>query len=203
MGLTAAQERVYRFVREFIDKNGYSPSYEEICRHLGFASKNSVAKHMRQLEDRGYVKSISGRRRSLELIPVRTSSVSIPFLGIVTAGIPIEAIEVPESIDVPESFLGNGNNFALRVRGDSMIEEGIRDGDIIVIGKQPSAENGQTVVAMIRGEATVKKFHRSGDRIELRPANHAMKPIYATEDEVEVVGVVVGLLRDYKHRPAL
>ncbi len=144
-GITPAQEKVFRFVREYITRHGYSPSYT------------------------------------------------------VAAGIPIEVVRTAESIEVPENFLGNGSNFALRVRGDSMIEDGIRDGDILIITQQPHAENGQTVVAMVAGEATVKKFYRRENEIELKPANSRMKSIVASAEEVEVVGVVMGLLRNYRN----
>ncbi len=202
MLLTPAQERVYRFVREYMDRHGRAPSYEEIRKNLGFRSLNGVAKHLKQLEQRGVLQSPwSNRKRALELLPLRSGSASIPFLGVVAAGIPIEAVEVPESIEVPESFLGSGDNFALRVRGDSMIDEGIREGDILIIAKKPHAENGQTVIALVRGEATVKKFYRLGEReIELRPANSQMAPIRVAADEVEIVGTVVGLLRHYRQR---
>jgi repressor LexA len=119
----------------------------------------------------------------------------------VAAGTPIEAVEVAESIEVPENFLGDGSNFALRVKGDSMIDEGIRDGDILIITKQPHAENRQTVVAVANGESTVKKFYHCGEEIELRPANESMKPMLVAADEVEVVGVAMGLLRNYIQRP--
>lgn len=203
MLLTPAQERVYRFVREYMDRYGRAPSYEEIRASLGFRSLNGVAKHLKQLEQRGYLQSPwSNRKRALELLPLRLGSVSIPFLGVVAAGAPIEAVEVPESIEVPESFLGNGDHFALRVRGDSMIDEGIREGDILIIARRSHAENGQTVVALLRGEATVKKFYRLGeDEIELRPANSRMTPIRARAEEIEIVGTVVGLLRHYRQRP--
>lgn len=202
MMLTPAQERVYRFVREYMDRHGRAPSYEEIRASLGFRSLNGVAKHLKQLEQRGYLQSPwNNRKRALELLPLRSGSVSIPFLGVVAAGIPIEAVEVPESIEVPESFLGSGDNFALRVRGDSMIDEGIREGDILIIAKKAHAENGQTVIALVRGEATVKKFYRLGEgEIELRPANSQMAPIRVAADEVEIVGTVVGLLRHYRQR---
>ncbi len=201
MGLTPAQERVYRFVRDYIDRHGYAPSYEEIRSNLGFQSLNAVFKHLKQIEERGYLRiPWRNKKRALELVPLRTGNESIPFLGAVAAGTPIEAVEVPEAIEVPEYFLGNGNNFALRVRGDSMIDEGIRDGDILIITKQPRAENGQNVVALVNGEATVKKFYHHGDEIELRPANESMKPIRLAADEVEVVGVVTGLLRNYRQR---
>jgi repressor LexA len=201
MGLTPAQERVYRFVRDCLQQCGVAPSYEEIRQHLGFRSINAVTKHIRQLEQRGYLQNLGkNRKRALELVPLRTGAATIAFLGIVAAGTPIEAVEVPESIEIPESFLGSGNNFALRVRGESMIEEGIREGDILIIAMQAHAENGQTVVALIRGEATVKKFFRHGEEVELRPANSRMEPLRYPADEVEIVGTVVGLLRNYRQR---
>jgi len=201
VGLTPAQDRVYRFVRGYIDEHGYAPSYEEIRVNLGFQSLNAVFKHLKQIEDRGYLRvPWKNKKRALELAPLRTGSGSIPFLGVVAAGTPIEAVEVPESIEVPDYFLGNGSNFALRVKGDSMIEDGIREGDILIVTKQSHAENGQTVVALVKGESTVKKLYRNGEEIELRPANEAMKPLRAAADTVEVVGVVTGLLRNYRQR---
>ena len=203
-GLTPAQEKVFRFVREYITRHGYSPSYEEVRRHLGFKSLNSVYKHLKQLEGRGYLLTPwNNKKRVLDLAPlhspVKAGAFSIPFLGTVAAGIPIEVVQTAESIEVPENFLGNGSNFALRVRGDSMIEDGIRDGDILIITQQPHAENGQTVVALVAGEATVKKFYRRENEIELKPANSRMKSIVASVEEVEVVGVVMGLLRNYRN----
>ena len=201
MRLTAAQERVYRFVREYMQQHGRAPSYEEIRSHLGFRSLNAVSKHLKQLEQRGYLQSPwQNRKRAIELLPLRTGAgaATIPFLGIVAAGTPIEAIEIPESIEVPENFLGRGNNFALRVRGDSMIDDGIRDGDILIISRQPHAGNGQTVVALVHGEATVKRFYLHGEEIELRPANSEMEPIQVPAGDVQIVGTVVGLLRHYR-----
>ncbi len=199
-GLTPAQKRVFEFVRDYIGQNGYAPSFEEVRTHLGFKSLNSVAKHLKQLERRGYITiPAKNQKRALDLVPLRQApAMTIPFLGVVAAGNPIEAVEVPESIEVPESFLGNGNNFALKVRGDSMIEDGIRNGDILIITRQPHAENGQTVVALVDGEATVKKFYQKGSETELRPANSQMKPIYVSAEKVEIVGVVMGLIRNYK-----
>jgi repressor LexA len=165
---------------------------------------NAVFKHLKQIEERGYLRiPWKNKKRALELVPLHTGGGSIPFLGVVAAGTPIEAVEVLESIEVPENLLGNGSNFALRVKGNSMIEEGIRDGDILIITRQPHAENGQTVVAVVNGESTVKKFYHSGEDIELRPANESMKPIRAAADAVDVVGVVTGLLRNYRHRSRL
>ena len=201
MRLTPAQERVYRFVQEYMQQHGRAPSYEEIRSHLGFRSLNAVSKHLKQLEQRGYLQSPwQNRKRAIELLPLRTGAgvATIPFLGIVAAGTPIEAIEIPESIEVPENFLGRGNNFALRVRGDSMIDDGIRDGDILIISRQPHAGNGQTVVALVHGEATVKRFYLHGEEIELRPANSEMEPIQVPARDVQIVGTVVGLLRHYR-----
>ena len=203
-GLTPAQEKVFRFVREYITRHGYSPSYEEVRRHLGFKSLNSVYKHLKQLEGRGYLRTPwNNKKRALDLSPlhspVNAGASSIPFLGTVAAGIPIEVVQTAESVEVPENFLGNGSNFALRVRGDSMIEDGIRDGDILIITQQPHAENGQIVVALVAGKATVKKFYRRENEIELKPANFRMKSIVASAEEVEVVGVVMGLLRNYRN----
>jgi repressor LexA len=199
MGLTPAQQRVYHFVWNFMTQHGFAPSYEEIRLHMGFRSLNAVYKHLRAIEERGFLNIPgSNRKRALELLPLRPVAVSIPFLGTVAAGTPIEAVEIPESIEVPESLLGHGNNFALRVRGESMIEEGIREGDILIITKNSHADNGQTVVALVRGEATVKKLFYQGNEVELRPANSEMQPIRAVSSDVEIVGPVVGLLRYYR-----
>lgn len=201
MGLTPAQERVYRFVREYIDQHGYAPSYEEIRSNLGFQSLNAVFKHLKQIEERGYLRiPWKNKKRALELVHLQSENAAIPFLGVVAAGTPIEAVEVPESIEVPDNFLGNGSNFALRVKGESMIDDGIRDGDILIITKQPHAENGQTVVALVNGESTVKKFYHYGNEVELRPANESMQPIRVAAGEVEIVGLVMGLLRNYRQK---
>lgn len=201
MRLTPAQERVYRFIENYMQRNRHAPSYEEIREHFGFRSLNSVHKHLKQLERKGYLQSPwNNQKRAMELLPLASGATSIPFLGVVAAGYPIEAIEVPDSIEVPENFLGNGNNFALRVRGESMIDEGIRDGDILIVTRQARAENGQTVVALVHGEATVKKFYLRADQVELRPANSRMEPILLPAQEVEIAGVVMGLLRNYRHR---
>jgi repressor LexA len=201
MGLTPAQERVYQFVRSYILEHGYAPSYEEIRTRMGFRSLNAVFKHLKQIEERGYLKIPgSNRKRALELLPLSTGAASIPFLGVVAAGTPIEPVEVPESIELPEGFLGEGDNFALRVQGESMIDEGIREGDVLIVSRQSHAENGQTVVALVRGEATVKKLFRRGEEVELRPANENMLPIRTHATNVEIVGTVVGLFRNYRHR---
>jgi len=201
MYLTEKQERVYRFLENYLRKNGWPPSYEEVRHALGFKSLNAVYKHLRQLENKGYLKSAWGnKKRTLQLLPLKRNAVKIPFLGSVAAGTPIEPIEIPESIDVPESLLSGENNFALRVVGDSMIDEGIRNGDILVINKQPVSDDGQTVVALVRGEATVKKFHSRNGHIELIPANESLPVMVCRPEDVEIVGIVIGLLRSYRHK---
>ncbi|MEJ5349546.1 MAG: transcriptional repressor LexA [Desulfosoma sp.] len=204
MQLTPAQKRVHDFLQTYMAIHGHAPSYEEIRKHLGFRSLNAVYKHVKQLEERGVVRSLGkNRKRALELVELRSGGKTIPFLGIVAAGTPIEAVEVPETVDVPESLLAGGEHFALKVRGHSMIEEGIREGDILIVKKQPTAENGQTVVALVHGEATVKRFFLQGSLVELRPANSAMASMVVPADVVEILGVVVGLVRHYRHRLGL
>jgi repressor LexA len=129
-----------------------------------------------------------------------TPSFAIPLLGTVAAGKPIEPVEQAEKIEIPRSLLGSGENFALKVRGDSMIDDGIRDGDVVIVRRQAMAENGDTVVAVVDGEATVKRFYRKGDRVELRPANPALAPLFldASVGTLEIRGVVVGLIRKFR-----
>ena len=199
MQLTKQQTRVYRYLETYLRRKGRPPSYQEIQDYFGFRSLNSVVKHLKQLERKGYLESPWGnQKRAFRLLPLRTTAATIPFLGRVAAGAPIEAVEMPETTEVPESLLSGGNNFALQVQGDSMVDEGIRDGDVLIIRKQNHADNGQTVVAQIAGEATIKKFHQRDGRVELRPANEELKPLVVPAEKVEIIGVVVGLVRHYK-----
>jgi repressor LexA len=200
MALTRRQREIYDFVREFIEENGYSPSLEEIGARFGLSSVATVHKHVQHLTEKGYLKKSSHRSRSVE--PVESEAgpvVALPLLGSVAAGAPIEAIEMAESIDVPQALVPRRSRcFVLRVRGDSMIEEQIRDGDLVVIESRPEARDGETVVALIRGEdATLKRFYRRGSRVRLEPANRTMRPIDVPAAEVEIRGVVRGLLRRY------
>jgi len=198
--LTTRQKEVYAFLRAYIQHHGVAPTYEEIRRHFGFRSYNAVFKHLKQLEARGYLKSRwNNRKQAFSLKePVQAISTSqLPLLGRVAAGKPIEALEDRDTVEVPESFLGTGEHFALRVRGHSMIEDGIHDGDLILVRKQEDAENSQTVVALIDGEATVKRFYRRNASVELHPANTRMEPLVVEAKRVVVQGVVVGLIRKY------
>ena len=199
--LTHRQKEVYTFLKGYIERHGVAPTYEVIRHHFGFRSYNAVFKHLKQLEARGYLTSHwKNKKQAFSLKePVQASMATsqLPLLGRVAAGEPIEALEDRDIVEVPESFLGTGEHFALRVRGDSMIEDGIHDGDIILLRKQEDAENGQTVVALINGEATVKRFYRKGASVELHPANSSMKPLVLEAEKVTVQGVVVGLIRKY------
>jgi len=199
MNLTEKQRVVYDFIRSYMSERGVAPSYDEIRRHLGLASFGSVQKYLGQLERKGYIRMpAKNQKRGLMLAAVAGKTASLRFSGIVAAGRPIEAVEQPDTVNVPEEMLGSGDYFALRVRGQSMIEEGIFDGDTIVVRSQASAENGQTVVALVDGDATVKKYYRWPEGVELRPANPEMDSIFVRDGEFRIRGVVVGLMRKYR-----
>ncbi|MCC6276317.1 MAG: transcriptional repressor LexA [Oligoflexia bacterium] len=201
--LTPKEMMILEFIKDFWKKKGHAPSYEEIKSRFGFASFFSVQRYLKQLELKGYVRSPWGnKKRALEIVDTdERSDFSLPLVGRVAAGRPIEAIQTDNSIDVPQWMVQGGpaNKFALEVRGQSMIEDGIHDGDIIVVQKQSVAHNGQTVVALVDDlEATVKRFYKKGDTVELRPANPEMKSIYVPTERVSINGVVVGLIRKFR-----
>lgn len=202
MKLTRRQKEILDFITGFIERQGYSPSMEEIAEHFGIASLNAVFKHLCALEARGHLRRDPNRARSIELAerPI-PGGVTLPLLGYVAAGRPIEAVATPESISIPEDFVPRmpGKLFVLRVRGDSMVDEHIEDGDYVVIQARELAENGETVVALVDEEnATLKKFFREGPRIRLQPANPAVEPIVLDEPRVRIQGVVVALMRRYR-----
>ncbi|HXV59734.1 MAG TPA: transcriptional repressor LexA [Vicinamibacteria bacterium] len=200
MDLTKKQRAIYEFLKEYRRENGMPPSYEEIRRKFGFASLNSARKHLLQLHRKGYIKSPwKNQKRALVIVKREEdpTAVSLPLLGTVVAGRPLEASETQDSIPVPESLLRHGEHFALRVSGNSMVEDGILDGDVLVVQSRDTADPGQTVVALVDGEATVKRFYRQGDSIELRPANPRFEPIVVKPELVNLRGVVVGLVRKF------
>ncbi len=201
MALTRRQREIYDFICNFLDQHGYSPSLEEIGGNFGLSSVATVHKHVQHLVEKGMLRKAWNRSRSVEPVEARpaASVVSLPLLGVVAAGAPIEAIEVPETIDVPRQLVPRrGDCFVLRVRGDSMIEDQICDGDFVVVESRSEAHNGETVVALVDGdEATLKRFYRHGRRVRLQPANSSMKPIEVAASQVQVRGVVRGLLRQY------
>ncbi len=199
MALTRRQREIYDFVREFIQARGYSPSLEEIGERFGLSSVATVHKHVQHLVEKGWLRKGWNRSRSVEPVAQASSgSLELPLLGVVAAGAPIESVAVEERISVPREMLGRAETFVLRVRGDSMIDEHIQDGDHVVVERRHEARNGETVVARIRGsETTLKRFHRRGAKVVLEPANQALRPIELPAAEVEIEGVVRGLLRTY------
>lgn len=193
--LSKRQKQILEFVKKTTRKQSYSPTLEEIRRKFKLASVSTAHFHISKLRDLGYLAKEENRARSISLLD-QEYAVKIPIIGSIAAGTPVETLEVPEgSISVSRKEISNhGKYYALRVKGDSMINEGIFNGDIVVIRRQETAENGQTVVAIIdNGEATLKKIYREAGRIRLQPANQTMLPIY--RDEVEVRGVVVKIIR--------
>ena len=198
MDLTERQRAIHDFIKDYIARRGVAPSYEEIRRAFRFRSYNSVQKYLKRLEEKGCIRSPWGnRKRALELVDPGPTQRTVPLLGRVAAGRPIEAIRDPDTIEVPEVLLKGEDNFALRVVGDSMVDEGIRDGDIVIVKRQRDAQNGQTVVALIGDDATIKQYYRRGTRVELRPANPRMSSIVVDEGDLQVQGIVVGLIRKF------
>lgn len=201
MPVTARQKQIYEFIRRFIDVNHQPPTIAEIGKQFRMSSSASVHSILSALEREGLIKRIPNVSRGIELIKqddVGNGS-EVPLLGAVAAGQPIEAILTHDTVAVPRDMVGQGRTFALRVRGDSMIEENIQDGDIIIVASQTTAENGQMVVALIDGNyATVKTFYREPDFIRLEPANPQFKPIFIkTAERIQIQGVVRGLIRKY------
>jgi repressor LexA len=201
MPLTKRQKEILDFLEAFMNENGYAPSFEEIARHFGYTSLATVHEHLENLKQKGYIRKSYNASRSLELVPSGThaAAVELPLLGSVAAGIPIEAITDNETIAVPEDFLTRGGeHYVLRVKGDSMIDEQIRDGDFVIVNARRNASNGEMVVALVGGEsATVKKFYRENGRVRLQPANTTMPPMFYREQEVAVQGIVIGVIRRY------
>ncbi|MDR0788458.1 MAG: transcriptional repressor LexA [Gemmatimonadota bacterium] len=199
MSLTKRQREILNYVESFLEEYGYAPSFDEIAQFFGYSSLATVHEHLSNLEKKGFLRKNYNKSRSLELVTAEgTLAVELPLLGSVAAGLPIEAIEEQETIAVPHDMLRSGQNYVLRVRGDSMIEEQIRDGDFIVVNSRQTADNGEMVVALVHGgSATVKKYYRERGRIRLQPANETMLPMYFDEEDVQVQGVVVAVIRKY------
>ena len=201
MALTRRQREIYDYICGFVEENGYSPSLEEIGAHFDLASVATVHKHIQHLVSKGWLTKSNNRSRSLEPVSdTSTSLPAIPLLGTVAAGSPIEAIEERgENIRVPVQLMGRPQDtYALRVRGDSMIEDQICDGDLVIVESRSEARNGETVVALVGGdEATLKRFYRAGSMVKLVPANSTMQPIKVAASDVQIRGVVRGLIRSY------
>lgn len=194
------QEIILEFIKKEIREKGYPPSVREICDAVSLRSTSTVHGHLQRLEKKGLLHRDEMKPRAIGVMKApeqeQPPTVSVPLIGEVAAGIPITAQqEFSEQLPLPESFVGSGEHFILTVRGSSMIEIGIRDGDLVVVRQQETADNGEIVVAMIDGEATVKRFFRENGHFRLQPENDAMEPIIV--DEVTVLGKVTALLRRY------
>jgi repressor LexA len=208
MALTKRQKEVLDFIAGFVDENGYSPSFEEIARGLNLASLATVHKHISALETKHYLLRGYNQSRSLELGPKyfqeqrrhrQGSGAEVPLLGRIAAGQPVEALEQKNTINFAD-FAGNPDVFALEVRGDSMIEDHICDGDMILLQRGNQVRDGDIVVALVSGmETTLKRFYREPEgRVRLQPANAAMQPIFAPAAEVEIQGRLLAVLRKYR-----
>ena len=202
MPLTKRQSEILTYLQTHIHGQGYAPSFEEIARQFNYNSLATVHEHLSNLERKGYIKRAFNESRAIEILPSEATprAIELPLLGSVAAGVPIEALEQNETLTVPETLVGRGGrHYVLRVRGNSMIDEQIRDGDFVVINERRSVDNGETVIALVDNTAaTVKKFYRERDgRIRLQPANETMSPIYVHENDVTIQGVVVGVMRQY------
>ncbi len=201
MILTRRQKEMWDYLADYIATHGYAPTLEEIGAHFGLSSLATVHKHLSNLERKGVIARKWNLSRAIEIAQSQKTAqaIELPLLGRVAAGTPIEAIEADDTLTVPEDFLRHAHRaFVLRVTGESMVGDGILDGDYIVVEQRPTAENGETVVAVLNGEATVKKLYRErGGRVRLQPANAQMEPIFAREKDLEIRGVVVAVLRKY------
>lgn len=203
MSLTKKQKQVYDYICDYINEHEYSPTQLEIKEHFGFKSLGSVQDYIRYLKNSGHLSNDPNSVRGLTPNNPSLSQenlgnvIDIPLHGKVAAGNPIEAMEGAEMISVPTAMIGKGTHYALTISGSSMIEDGILDGDVIIVKEQKNASNGETVVAVIDNEATVKRFYKKNKSIELHPANSSMKPIIINDGNFEIKGVLVGLIRAY------
>ncbi|MBS1815904.1 MAG: transcriptional repressor LexA [Acidobacteria bacterium] len=199
MAITRRQKDVLDFLNGFTQKNGYSPSYEEIAQGLGLNSLATVHKHITNLQNKGLLQRAHNRSRSIDVLSPRLPRRAdrLPLLGRIAAGKPVEAVENAESISLSE-IIGNREVFALEVRGDSMRDEHIVNGDFVLVERTNTAREGEIIVALVDGaDATLKRFYREGAQIRLQPSNAEMAPIYAPAERVQIQGKVLGMLRKY------
>lgn len=206
MAITKRQRQLYDFISRFVSEKGYSPSYDEIREGLGLNSLATVHKHISNLEKKGLLTRDYNRSRSIDLIPPKgklkqsmavNSAMVLPLVGRIAAGQPIEAMQNPETISLAD-FVQSRDVFVLEVGGDSMQDEGILDGDYVLVEKTKIAHNGDIVVALVEGsESTLKRFYKEGDNIRLQPSNANMEPIIRHASVVQIQGRVIGVLRKY------
>lgn len=198
MSLTKKQKAVFDYIVEYIEEHGFSPTQVEIQDYFSFKSLGSVQDYIKYLKNAGYLTNDPNSVRGL--VPMNQNvgeSIEIPLHGSIAAGNPIEAMEGNELIEIPKTMIGRGKHYALSVNGQSMIEDGILDGDTIIVKDQQTANNGDTVVAVIDNEATLKRFYKKPNSIELHPANSSMQPIIVDNGDFQIRGILVGLLRAY------
>ena len=203
--LTERQKQILDFVCEFVSVRGVAPTHLEIRRRFGYRSYGTVHKHLKLLRQKGYLRGGWNQKRGLELTEKTLSSrrlapFSVPFHGRIAAGRPIEAVAGVDDLSVPEHLLGGGaagRHYVLEVEGDSMVDDGICDGDLVVIARREEAHAGEMSVALVEDEATLKRYYPEGPNVRLQPANREMEPIYVPADQLRVQGVVVGLMRRY------
>jgi repressor LexA len=206
MAITKRQRQVYDFIYGFVQKNGYSPSFEEIAAGMGLSSLATVHKHIVNLEKKNLLKRDFNRSRSIDVLPVRglfkrqsksAAEMALPLMGRIAAGQPIEAVENPETISLGD-ITRSKDVFVLQVKGESMKDEHIVDGDYVLVEKSQTARDGEIVVALVEGtDATLKRLYREGANIRLQPSNAALKPIVVPAKSVQVQGRVIGVLRKY------
>src|ERR1700683_186983 len=199
--LTKRQKQLIDYLNDYISEHGYAPTLAEVGQYFGLSSLATVHKHLHNLEQKGFIKRLHNHSRALEITTERKRPAAheLRLVGTVAAGAPIEAVEGDDTIAVPEEFVRRDNTFCLRVKGESMIDEGIRDGDYIIVEGRDAASTGETVVALIGDEATVKKYYPGENgTVRLQPANPTMQPIFVNADELRIRGVVVGLMRHYR-----
>ena len=193
--LTSRQREIYEFICGKIEGRGYPPSIREIGDAFGIKSPNGVMCHLCALEKKGLIIRHEKNARAIQIGGIRSGGATLPLLGLVAAGTAMEAVTQEERLDLGEMF-GGKDHFALRVRGESMIEDHIDDGDVVIIRKQDHAENGERVVAMVEREVTLKRFYKKKDNIRLEPSNSSMAPIIVDADkDIKILGVLVGVLR--------
>lgn len=203
MAMTKRQKEILTYLELHISDHGYAPSFEEIAGHFGFQSLATVHEHLTNLERKGYIRRTYNESRSIEVLPPKgtAGATDIPLLGLVAAGAPIEAVVHGETLAVPDQMLSRrGPNYALKVRGDSMIDDHIVDGDFVVIHGRQAADNGEMVIALVNGaEATVKRYYReAGGWVRLQPSNPNVQPLRFPETDMMIQGVVVGVIRRYQ-----
>ena len=206
MAITRRQRQVYDFISEFVQKHSYSPSFEEIGEGLGLSSLATVHKHISNLEKKGLLTRDYNRSRSIDLLPPKgrlkqamsvNTTMVLPLMGRIAAGQPIEAVQNPETISLAD-FVRSKEVFVLEVRGESMQDEHIMDGDYVLVEKTKVGRNGDLVVALVNGdETTLKRFYKEGDKVRLQPSNATMQPIVVPATAVELQGRVIGVLRKY------